>query len=119
MDLFKYHICLNGIEQTTKITELHKLISTFFNYSRSKYTRTSLYRNTQLVCPFFANRNAEEQIESILVYSLFSKARERYLSLGYSIDLLPNYAKRPTMSINIDETIKLIKETECYIQQQK
>ena len=118
MDLFKYHICLNEIEQTTKRTELRKLISKFLNYSGNGYGK-SLYRNTQLVRPFFASRSTEEQIESILVYSLFSKARQKYLSLGYSIDKLPNYAKGPTISINIDETIKLIKETECYTQQKK
>ena len=118
MDLFKYYIYLNEIEQTTKRSEVHKLISTFFNYSGNRYIK-SLYCNSKLVCPFFADRSAEEQIESILVYSLLSKARQRYLSLGYSIHLLPNYAKRPLMSINVDETIKLIKDTECYTQQQK
>ena len=52
MDLFKYYIYLNEIEQTTKRSEVHKLISTFFNYSGNRYIK-SLYCNSKLVCPFF------------------------------------------------------------------
>lgn len=106
MDLFKYSIHLNEIAKISTKTQLKRLISKFSSLDRV------LIKNSAFgIFIKFTNRSKEDQIKGVFLYSLFSKARERYLSLGYPLRDLPNYAQHPTISINLDETLKTIEDT--------
>lgn len=106
MDKFKYSIHLNEIVKISTKLQLMKLISKFSNLDRV-LIKTSAFG----VFIKFPGRSKEDQIKGVLLYSLFSKAREHYLSLGYPLWDLPNYAQHPTISINLDETLKTIEDT--------
>lgn len=106
MNNFKYSIHLNEINKISTKVQLLKLMAKFSNWDRL-LIKTSAFG----IFIKFPARSKEDQIKGVLLYSLFSKARERYLSLGYPLGNLPNYAQHPTISINLDETLKTIEDT--------
>lgn len=106
MDRFKYYIHLNKIDKTSTKTQLMKLISKF-----SSFDRVLIKHSGFGVFIKFHARSKENQIKGVFLYNLFAKTRERYLSLGYPLKDLPIYAQHPTISINLDKTLKTIEET--------
>lgn len=106
MDLFKYSIHLNEINNASTKTQFKRLISKFSSLDRILIKSLAFG-----IFIKFSARSKEDQIKGVFLYSLFSKARERYLSLGYPLGDLPNYAQHPTISINLDETLKIIEDT--------
>lgn len=80
MDKFKYSIHLNEIAKISTKVQLIRLVSKFSSLDRA------LIKNSAIgVCIKFPARSKEDQIKGVFLYSLFSKARERYLSLGLFI----------------------------------
>ena len=111
MGRFKYAIYVQVIESTNTKAELLKLMS---KYSTFKcLNRFVITRSRKTFTPQFIHRSKEQPIAGVLAYDLFYKAKQKYLSLGYKIEDLPKYAQQPTMSINIDETIKNIEDSPC------
>ena len=111
MDRFKYSAHLQIIESTNTKAELLKFMS---EYSTFKHlNRFVITRSRETFTPQFIHRSKAQQIAGVLAYDLFYKAKQKYLSLGYKIEDLPKYAQQPTMSINIDETIKNIEDLPC------
>lgn len=51
-----------------------------------------------------------QKIESVLHYALFMAAKNRYLQLHYPIESLPLYASNTVAQIDVEATIKHIKD---------
>lgn len=108
MDKMLYTIHLNDI---SKVTSKSKLIGLMSKYSSGSTYRRQHFVATNYRLPEFRNRTKEQQINSIYNYMLFVVCRKRYLELDYPISYLPKYAQLPPLVIDLEESIKQIKET--------
>lgn len=69
-----------------------------------------MHRNNGRIGPHLSSRTEDQQITGVLAYNLFVKARQRYIDLGYDVNRLFLFAQTPVLYIDIDQTIKQIKE---------
>ena len=113
MDYFLYKIKLSEINTSTnkkyllqtmtKHSKVQTTIGHYIHYLTNRKHNTVVIIGHELFTKL-------QRIESVLHYALFMAAKNRYLQLYYPIESLPLYASNTVAQIDVEATIKHIKD---------
>ena len=113
MDYFLYKIKLSEINASTnkkyllqtmtKHSKVPTTIGHYIHYFTNRKNNTVVVIGNELFTKI-------QKIASILHYALFMAAKNRYLQLHYPIEKLPLYALNTVAQIDVEATIKHIKD---------